>query len=151
MKKKTMKVLFLIIIVIAGISGVTAIVMKGHNKLVGSSWRLESWSEQSLDPKDYGITLTFDTKGMAGGNSAVNTYSAEYRTGWGGTLRFGDIASTEMASTDPLRNQAESIYHKLLPDVRYFERNGKVLTLMNSQKKAILVFQETTDSEAYPE
>jgi len=106
--------------------------------LDGTSWRLESWSVSSLDPRDFTITAEFDD-GQIGGTSAVNSYGGEYTTGPGSDFSVGEIAQTLMAGPEE-DMRAESAYIELLRAAASYRLNGTTLTLYDEAGNESLIF-----------
>jgi heat shock protein HslJ len=108
------------------------------SSLDGTSWRLESWSVSSLDPRDFTITAEFDD-GQIGGTSAVNSYGGEYRTGPGSDFSVGEIAQTLMAGPEA-DMRAEAAYMELLRAAATYRLDGTTLTLSDENGNESLIF-----------
>ncbi|SHJ65756.1 META domain-containing protein [Parasporobacterium paucivorans] len=117
---------------------------RAADDLAGTSWVLDSWTQETLSPAGYNITLEFGYDGGTDGQSAVNHYGSAYQVKRDEALVFSNTTSTEMSSIDPDRNKAESIYMEFLSAVRYYEMNGNELILKNHEKSVILTFHKVT-------
>ncbi len=110
----------------------------GGTKLDGTSWTLTGWSASSLDPADFNITAIFED-GRVGGQSGVNSYGGDYKTGSGGSFEVGEIVSTLMAGPEPAM-RAETIFHELLKQARKYAVEGDTLTLSDANGNQLLIF-----------
>lgn len=136
-KAKLLIVLFIVLMFITFLSGCASF----NNPLNGTEWKLVGWSISSIHPSIATITLKFDDRKLSG-NGGVNSYGASYRLGFNDSITIGTISATEMASANPEINRAESIYFILLNEVKYYElANGK-LTLLDSRKNQMLIFEK---------
>ena len=106
--------------------------------LDGTSWRLQSWSESTLDPTDYNLTLQFED-GNLGGTPAVNSYGGPYPATAGGDLQIGEVVSTLMAGPEDAM-RAEAAYLERLQQVEKFSLSGDTLTLLDAGGNELLVF-----------
>ena len=72
----------------------------------------------------------------------MNSFSGTYDAKDGGTLRFGDITSTEMAGSDAANKQESTFYEALGKTRRFSIEGGKlILNSNNNDTLAILVRQ----------
>ncbi|NTV89203.1 MAG: META domain-containing protein [Clostridiales bacterium] len=125
--------------VIIGI-GLSACSFGVADDLAGTSWVLDSWADETLSPEEYGITLKFGNDGSASGQTSVNSYGGEYKVKRNNELVLNNLAATEMASMDAARNQAESIYLKLIAGVKYYEISDGKLLLKDKDKSNVLTY-----------
>lgn len=128
------------LVVLAGGGCLMAFLAIGGNALEGTSWRLVSWSEPTLDPADFTITASF-ADGQISGTAAVNSYSGECAIG-GIKFSPGTIARTEMAGP-PDAMDAEAVYFELLGKAATYEMEGDRLSLMDESGSVLLEFART--------
>ncbi len=107
--------------------------------LEGTSWKLESSSNRSLQPTAFNITAQF-TDGTVAGHSAVNNYKGSYTASDNGTLSIGPVAGTLMAGEEPAMN-AEQIYLQLLQEAHQYRIESQQLTLSSESGRELLVYQ----------
>lgn len=107
--------------------------------LDGTSWRVVSWSDDSIDPAEFTITAEFED-GRIGGTAAVNSYGGEYRTGPGNRFSVGQIAQTLMAGPEPAM-EAESTYFELLGDAASYRLDNTTLMLFDADGVESLLFE----------
>ena len=110
----------------------------GAPKLDGTGWTLTGWSASSLDPVDFKITAIFED-GRIGGNSGVNSYGGDYKSGSAGSFEVGEIVSTLMAGPEPAM-RAETIYTDLLKQAREYGVEGDTLTLSDANGNQLLIY-----------
>ena len=128
------------LVILLGAGCLVAFLTLGGSGLEGTSWRLTTWSEPTVDPADFTITALF-ADGQISGTAAVNSYSGECAVG-GIKFSPGAIASTEMAGP-PEAMEAESIYFDLLAQAETYVVDGNVLTIRDASGAALLVFERT--------
>ncbi len=107
--------------------------------LIGSVWNLTSLTDKGLVP-DVNISIKFTTDGKVGGSSGCNQYSGTYSASGNNLQISSPLASTMMACAQEIMDQ-ESAYLKALGEVKTFTVAGDQLTLNDSNKKGILVYQ----------
>lgn len=137
-KVKLLAVLFIFLIFITFLSGCGSF----NNPLSGTEWKLVGWSISSIHSSITTITLSFDDDKNLGGNGGVNSYGASYKLGLNNSITIGTINATNMASTNPEINRAESIYFILLNEVKYYELADEKLILLDEGKNQLLIFEK---------
>ena len=140
MKKIMICITFIILITISLFFSVRHILSNG---LKGKEWIVVSWIDESVEPNVSEIILRFESDFKIKGNGGVNIYNGSYYIGINGKLSFNNISSTEMASTDPTINKAESIYFELLLAVNYYKLEDNELILLDKDKNEIIVLNNT--------
>ena len=85
-----------------------------------------------------GITLDF-AAADASGNAGVNTYNAKYTSATDGSLKFGPIASTQMAGEQAAMD-AEAKYLEALQSVTAYSVNAEGLLDLFAGPDQILTF-----------
>jgi len=136
-KVKLLAVLFIVLTFITFLSGCGIF----NNPLSGTEWKLVGWSISSIHSSITTITLSFDDKNLVG-NGGVNSYGASYKLGLNNSITIGTISATDMASTNPEINRAESIYFILLNEVKYYELADEKLILLDEGKNQLLIFEK---------
>lgn len=109
------------------------------SSLSGTKLELASWSESSVDPSGFSISLEFQ-KGSFNGRSAVNLYGGSYKAG-DEKLTFSHIHLTAMAG-EPEAMRAEDTYMRLLDQTRKYVLDGESLTLFDGDGNQLMVFQK---------
>lgn len=138
MKKVKLFAVLLILLFITSLSGCTNL----NNPLNGTKWKLVGWSISSIDISITTITLNFEDDKNLGGNGGVNSYGASYKLGLNNSITIGTISATNMASTNPEINRAESIYFILLNEVKYYELADEKLILLDKGRNQLLIFEK---------
>lgn len=110
--------------------------------LADTKWTLTGWSISSLSPDIATITILFKGETTIGGTGGVNSYGANYRTNGTNEIMITDLNYTEMASSNPLLNQAESNYFTLLQKVKYYEVTNHQLILLDTNHNELLIFEK---------
>ena len=110
----------------------------GNGELDDTTWTLSGWTLSSLDPGAFTITAMF-ADGKISGRSAVNSYSGPYTAGSDGAFSVGEIASTQMAGSEPAM-RAEGAYLTLLQQARSYSLAGRTLKLFDAQDNESLIF-----------
>lgn len=100
------------------------------------------WSINSIDISITNITLSFEDNRKLSGNGGVNSYGASYKLGFNNSITIGTITATNMASTNPEINRAESTYFILLNEVKYYELADEKLILLDKGKNEQLIFEK---------
>lgn len=136
MKKIIICIVFIILIIISLFFSVRHILSR---ELKGKEWIVVRWIDDSVEPNVSEIILRFENDFKIKGNGGVNIYSGTYYIGINEKLSFDNIASTEMASTDPIINKAESIYFELLLAVKYYKLENNKLILLDKDRNEIIV------------
>jgi heat shock protein HslJ len=136
-KVKLLAVLFIFLTFITFLLGCGSF----NNPLIGTEWKLVGWSISSIHSSIATITLSFDDKNLVG-NGGVNGYGASYKLGLNNSITIGTISATEMTSTNPEINRAESIYFILLDEVKYYELADEKLILLDEGKNQLLIFEK---------
>lgn len=111
-----------------------------ESALSGTKWKLKSWSEKNLDPANFEITAAFRVisgKTCVSGRGGVNTYTAVYEAKADGSFTVGTIGSTERVP-----NEGETLYMKLLPQVRKYAIDGDHLVFCDEKGKVLLGFEK---------
>lgn len=94
--------------------------------------------------KGSGATLKLDaSKVSANGVSFVNRYGGKYELK-DNTLKFGQMMTTRMASTDPELNRAEHDFHAMLKDVTGWRITEGKLELLAGDK-VVMKFSEKAE------
>lgn len=132
------RLLWAVLVVLLGAGCLVAFLTLGGSGLEGTSWRLMTWPEPTVDPADFTITASF-ADGQINGTAAVNSYSGECAVG-GIKFSPGAIARTEMAG-EPEAMEAESVYFDLLAQAETYVVEDDVLTIRDSSGTALLVFE----------
>jgi heat shock protein HslJ len=138
MKKVKLFAVLLILLFITSLSGCTNL----NNPLNGTKWKLVGWSISSIDISITTITLNFEDNKNLRGNGGVNSYGASYKLGLNNSITIGTISATNMASTNPEINRAESTYFILLNEVKYYELANEKLILLDKGKNQLLIFEK---------
>lgn len=102
--------------------------------LVGTEWR----RIDDMNANPHGATLNFDANG-ASGYTGCNRWTSDV-TRNGDTLRFGMIASTEMAC-DGVQMGTEQSFLAMLPSVRHTRRDGEELVMLDERRAEIARFR----------
>lgn len=111
----------------------------GSVDLAGTRWRLIELDGRA--PLDAGtpLTLNFETRDRAGGNSGCNMYNGAYRIS-GATITFGNLASTRRACLDPALNAQEAAFYQAFGAVTSLEQTGGELLLKDGNGATRLRF-----------
>jgi|GEM_PF-1176868 len=138
MKKVKLFAVLLILLFVSSLSGCASL----NNPLNGTKWKLMGWSINSIDISITNITLSFEDNRKLSGNGGVNSYGASYKLGFNNSITIGTITATNMASTNPEINRAESTYFILLNEVKYYELADEKLILLDKGKNEQLIFEK---------
>lgn len=121
--------------------------------LGGTSWKLIEIKSPALVVKntaDQSITINFDDKGAAGGESTCNVYGSTYTTGADELLTITDIISTLRACVDTGLMDLETEYFAALAAVTHYEITGGNL-ILHYGSGGTLTFQPTTQVIGMPQ
>ncbi|MDW8215249.1 MAG: META domain-containing protein [Roseiflexaceae bacterium] len=111
----------------------------GSIDLAGTRWRLIELDGHAPLGAGTSLTLNFETRDWAGGNSGCNIYSSTYRI-TGATIAFSDLASTARACLDPALNEQEAEFYQMLGAVTSLELAGGELLLKDGNGATRLRF-----------
>lgn len=110
--------------------------------LAGTAWRLTELNGQAPLPGGEALTLMFAAaEARVSGNSGCNQFNGPY-TQTDASLRFGPLASTRRACTEPARNTQETTYLRALETTTRFTREAGTLVLY-AGTQAVARFQST--------
>lgn len=112
------------------------------DELGGTSWELVSFGPTGAETDAVAgstVTLHFDMKGQAGGNSGCNSYGGSYQVA-GNDISFGEIASTLMACADDAAMEQEGRYLDALHAADSFAIAGDRLTITYGGGQSVLNF-----------
>ncbi len=102
--------------------------------LSGTKWlRMDD-----LNANPHGATMDF-TGSRASGYTGCNRWTADV-TEVGENLRFGMVATTEMACISPMQRDTERNFLRVLDQTRYAHFDQESLVLMDSQQHQIAQF-----------
>jgi heat shock protein HslJ len=125
----------------------------GGGDLTGVTWVLDRASIMTLVdevPKDARVDIAF-TPTEVSGLAACNQYGGGYQVDTAeGSLRFGQLASTEMACVDDGLMALESVYLTVLGDVTGYQVTGDQVGLQLIGGAAALTFQPEQATAALP-
>jgi len=111
----------------------------GKATLAGLLWNLSSLMDQKLAAGS-SISVEFTDDGRVSGSAGCNRYSGAYTTSGNSLTISAPLATTMMACEGAIMDQ-EIAYLQALGEVKKFEISGDQLTLLDADKKAILVYQ----------
>jgi putative lipoprotein len=103
-------------------------------ELAGTEWLLKSLRGNDVEP-EIGSSLGFDGDGNAFGNGGCNRFRGSVEID-GGTLKFGDIASTMMACADA-NSQQEAVFHEALAQTAAFRFEAGELLLLDAKEEVV--------------
>lgn len=116
--------------------------------LVGTNWALTGIQDPRVRVGDVPVSAIFGTDNRLSGQNACNSYSTTY-TATGSRLAIDtDAMVTTLANCTPAENRVAHAYTARLASVRRFSISGNVLTLMNSNREALLTFRSTPPAQA---
>lgn len=102
--------------------------------LSGTKWlRMDD-----VDANPHGATMDF-IGNRASGYTGCNRWTADV-TEQGEELRFGMVATTEMACTSPMQRDTERHFLRVLDQTRYAHFDQDSLVLMDSRQRQIAQF-----------
>lgn len=107
-----------------------------QDTLAGTEWRLESLDGQPA-VADTTVTLSFGPDGQVSGSGGCNGYGGSYQIS-GGTLSFGQIASTLMACAEPVLEQ-ESAFFTALSSASGYMLDGDQLTITYGDNQSLVL------------
>lgn len=122
-------------------------------RLAGTTWKLTSIQSPTSGVKntsDQSITLNFDSKGTAGGQSTCNSYGGNYAVGADGSLAITQIISTLRACVDNALMDLESEYYDALNAVTAYTLNGDTLQISYANG-GVLTFQADNVAVGMPQ
>ena len=135
-------VLLLISLLVAFILTGCEGLIPGSSFLTGTQWKLTAWSESSLDPAQFTITVHFDESTLFG-TAAVNAYSGSYMAMTNYHFSVGDLQMTLIAGSEEAMH-VESAYFQLLQEACQYTVNQNTLTLFDALENELLVFSRMT-------
>jgi heat shock protein HslJ len=109
----------------------------------GTQWDLIRAADPTVDWAAVHVTLGLQ-EGRAGGRSAVNRYFGTCRELPGNRLELGPFGMTMMAGP-PEAMAAETVYHRLLEQVRRFRTDDAELVLLDEAGLELLAFAPSAD------
>lgn len=111
----------------------------------GTQWDLAWAADDGVDWAAFLVTLGLQD-GRAGGRAPVNRYFGMCREGPSAALELGPFGMTMMAGP-PAAMTAESVFLRLLEQVRAYEVGEGTLTLLDSAGEPVLSFVPSADPE----
>ncbi|MCX7358407.1 MAG: META domain-containing protein [Alphaproteobacteria bacterium] len=121
-------------LLLLGACGTSQTQQEPTHYLSGTKWlRMDD-----LDANPHGATMDF-IGNRAAGYTGCNRWTADV-TEQGEELRFGMVATTEMACTSPMQRDTERNFLRVLERTRYAHFDQESLVLMDSRQRQIAQF-----------
>lgn len=116
------------------------------SNLTANTWTWKNTTDATgtvTTPKDVtAFTITFNADGKVNGTTDCNGFSGSYTLGETSSLTFSPLASTMMYC----EGSEETVFTKLVSDVKSYSLSGDTLTLTTEDGSKVL-FQKTTTKE----